>query len=99
MKSSNLESIYFEIDHIHIHTEVPDLTIQVEVEVRECEEYFSHKGTIIISVLASVCLLLFAALSLSLIILNEKKATCLQKILCFSKKDDSPKSILDPGFR
>lgn len=45
----------------------------------QCHDY-SQKCTIVISILASLCLLLFSALALSLIILKEKRASCFQKL-------------------
>ncbi|KAH9390056.1 hypothetical protein TYRP_007605 [Tyrophagus putrescentiae] len=49
------------------------LIVEVTGEVRPCDESSSTRCTILISVLASLCLLLFAGLALSLIVLKERR--------------------------
>ncbi len=56
------------------------LIVEVTGEVRPCDESSSTRCTILISVLASLCLLLFAGLALSLIVLKEQRVPCIHKL-------------------
>ena len=51
----------------------PKLTIRVQGEFLTCENSYTSSCTVIIAFLASLCLILFTALALALIILRRKK--------------------------
>ena len=57
-----------------------ELLVDIDGEVRQCEQPSTTKCTILISVLASTSLLLFAGLALSLIVLKEKRVPCWHKV-------------------
>jgi len=60
--------------------------INISGEVRQCEQVSSDRCTILVSIFASICLLLFAALAISLIVLKEKQLPCLAKFLLWFRK-------------
>lgn len=68
------------IDTFSFRVKNPDLIVEVTGEVRPCDTSSSTRCTVIISVLASLCLLLFAGLALTLIVLKEKRVPCFHKL-------------------
>lgn len=71
----------------YIKTDV--LTVEIAGEIQSCEEPSSTKCTIIIAVLASLCLLLFAGLALTLIVLKEKRIPCMNKFSNWFRSETS----------